>query len=115
VTDYSYALCAKSVLTPEKPLFLVLVPNPSYHPQGDFSLSPTGDLQEGGDYTFGNIAVMNPLLLRERVKESPAVFPLGPLLKDWVRAGRGRGFVYRGWWHNIGTKEDLEQAESGHG
>jgi MurNAc alpha-1-phosphate uridylyltransferase len=86
--------------------WLYLVPNPDFHPHGDFGLhsftvTNTADTR----YTFGNIAVYRPEMFNsitagERI-------PLGPLLREYAEHGLIGGEIYRGAWHNVGTMDQL--------
>lgn len=64
-------------------LYLMMVPNPPCHSQGDFSFKPgkaaPGTLQEGGQpgYSHGGDAVIHPELIR---RATDTVFPLRTLL-----------------------------------
>jgi len=83
--------------------FLVLIDNPAQHPQGDFVLQGntigTGD---GPCLTFSGIGVYRPQLFEGC---SPGAFPLAPLLRHAISAGKVRGEHYRGQWVDVGTPE----------
>jgi len=74
---------------------LWLVPNPPYHPDGDFEIAP------GERQTYANLALMRPTLLAGLARGKRAA--LGPLLRDGVRAGRIGLSRYEGRWENVGT------------
>jgi MurNAc alpha-1-phosphate uridylyltransferase len=95
---------------------LVMVPNPAYHRQGDFTLVPhppglsrigTGT---GPKLTYGNIGVYDTTLFRELPRG--VKFRLLPLLLDWIGAGRVSGELYEGPWENVGTPEDLARLDA---
>lgn len=88
---------------------LVLVPNPPQHVRGDFALDGDRVRESAGDrYTFSGIAVYR----REFFAGStPGKFPLLPLLKRAVEAGRLSGEVYRGAWHDVGSAERLAELD----
>jgi N-acetyl-alpha-D-muramate 1-phosphate uridylyltransferase len=84
---------------------LMLASNPPHHPQGDFGLQ--GDVvveREADRYTYTGIGVYRPELFAGCV---PGKFPLLPLLKRAIAAGRLRGELYRGEWLDIGSPERL--------
>jgi MurNAc alpha-1-phosphate uridylyltransferase len=85
---------------------LVMVDNPTHHPDGDFSLS-TGHLAQRGPamLTFSGIGVYRPELFAGC---SPGAFPLAPLLRRAMDAGQVSGEHYRGSWFDIGTPDRLE-------
>jgi len=95
---------------------LWLVPNPPYHPKGDFGLTADGTAAvdgtgaEGLRWTYANIALMRPALLEGIVPGRRAA--LGPVLFDAARRGRISAQVYGGEWHNVGTPEQLASLQS---
>ncbi len=86
---------------------LVLVDNPSHHPHGDFALTDDGRVQPSGSrmLTFSGIGVYRPQLFRGIAPGSKA--KLGPLLADWIAAGRVRGEWHRLRWVDVGTPARL--------
>lgn len=94
---------------------LWLVPNPPWHPEGDFGIAPEGlgladePGPDGRRWTYANLALVRARLLHglapgERV-------PLGPLLRDAMRRRAVSVEVLMGEWHNVGTLADLALAE----
>jgi len=97
-------------LAPGADAHLVLVPNPPQHARGDFALEQ-GKVTEGkGDrYTYSGIGIYR----REFFAGcKPGKFPLLPLLRRAIEAGRLTGEVYRGAWHDVGTPERLSAFDS---
>jgi MurNAc alpha-1-phosphate uridylyltransferase len=92
---------------------LVLVPNPPQHPRGDFTLLGH-DLGEQGEprLTYAGIGLYRPQLFDGC---APGRFPLLPLLRQAIAAGRLQGELYRGAWTDIGTVERLAAAGGGAG
>lgn len=87
--------------------WLYMVKNPSFHPQGDFALTLMGLANEGEPrLTFANIGVYRPEMFAS-IKAGEYA-KLGPLLRDYIDAGRVGGELYRGDWHNVGTPEQLQ-------
>jgi MurNAc alpha-1-phosphate uridylyltransferase len=92
---------------------LWMVPNPIFHPRGDFLLNPQGRLhrlgaEEGGPQalhpmTYANIALLRPAIV-EGVQAGTRA-PLGPLLHAAADAGRLAGTPWLGDWENVGTPE----------
>lgn len=95
---------------------LVMVPNPAYHPRGDFTLAaqPAGPPRigtgPGPNLTYGNIGVYDAALFRELPRG--VKFKLLPLLLEWISAGRVSGELYEGAWENVGTPEDLARLDA---
>jgi MurNAc alpha-1-phosphate uridylyltransferase len=114
---------------------LVLVPNPSHHPKGDFQLM--GDLSvnsaqgKGPDarvslqrlarveeptsglegYTYSGIGLFHPALFAQTPAGQRAA--LAPLLFQAAQQQQLCGLVHHGQWTDVGTPErlaDLDQA-----
>ncbi|MCE8050147.1 N-acetylmuramate alpha-1-phosphate uridylyltransferase MurU [Billgrantia desiderata] len=89
---------------------LVLVDNPSHHPGGDFHLDAAGRVHAEGEprLTFAGLSLLDPALVADR---APGEFPLAPLLRAAMRAGRVGGTHHRGRWVDVGTPERLAELE----
>lgn len=86
---------------------LVLVDNPSQHPNGDFELAQ--NLVGNGTnhrFTFAGIGVYHPNLFANC---SPGEFPLAPLLREAAEKQIITGEHYEGQWFDVGTPERLHQ------
>ena len=96
---------------------LWLVPNPPFHPQGDFGLSADGHGLAGGagpdgrTWTYANLALARASLVAGIAPGTRAA--LGPLLFEGMRARRITAEVYRGAWENVGTPAQLEALDRG--
>jgi len=99
--DYSQLSSLKDQLA-----HLVLVDNPPQHPDGDFSLVGRQVGEVGPKYTFSGIGVYSPQLFAEC---QPGSYPLAPLLRSAISAGRVSGERYVGIWRDIGTPERLTE------
>ncbi len=110
-TDFDYAALlprADAIAgDPAEPrAHLIMVPNPSYHPRGDFALSGERIVLDGTPrLTFGNIAVYDTTLFRELPRG--AKLKLLPYLQRWIAGGLVSGARFDGGWANVGTPEDL--------
>ncbi len=106
-TDYPYARLKHP---PQQLAHLVLVDNPSHHPQGDFSLE-NGRVSGNGKaaLTFSGIGLYHPALFSAC---SPGVFPLAPLLRDAMRNGQVTGEHYTGGWTDVGTPQRLAELDA---
>jgi N-acetyl-alpha-D-muramate 1-phosphate uridylyltransferase len=115
-TDYDYgALRARAsamAATDQVPhLHMVMVPNPTYHADGDFVLAG-GKLALGGGQrlTFGNIALYRTSLF--------AALPRGrglkmlPYYHDWIGRGWASGELFTGDWANVGSPAELASLDS---
>lgn len=83
---------------------LVLVPNPSFRAEGDFSLDDgcVGN-RAAPRYTYAGLAVISPRLVG--AVETGAKAGLAPLLRLNAAAGRVSGELYAGLWADVGTSE----------
>ncbi len=120
-TGYDYArllpVAATMMRDAKSPrVHLVMVPNPSYHPLGDFSLVPqlhgSSRIAIGDDArrTYGNIGVYDSALFRAlpaKIRQ-----PLLPLLLGWIALATVTGELYEGPWENVGTPADLRRLDS---
>ncbi len=88
---------------------LLLVDNPPHHPEGDFLLDG-GRVREGAGerLTFAGIGVYRPELFDGT---GPGAFPLAPLLRRAMAAGRVSGERLTGRWVDVGTPQRLRQLD----
>jgi MurNAc alpha-1-phosphate uridylyltransferase len=98
-------------IAPDDLAQLVLVPNPSQHPRGDFGLAAGGRVvAEGGErLTYSGVALMRPAFL---AGAEPGRFPLLPWLVRALAAGRLGGQRHDGMWLDVGTPERLAQLDA---
>lgn len=84
---------------------LVLVDNPTYHPDGDFSLIE-GVITERGEprLTFAGIGVYSAALFAGC---APGRFALSPLLRRAIGHQQVTGEHFRGQWMDVGTPERI--------
>lgn len=89
---------------------LVLVDNPGHHPDGDFHLTAAGRVQANGGprLTFAGISLLDPALVAAR---PPGAFPLAPLLRQAMAAGRVGGTHHHGGWVDVGTPQRLAELD----
>jgi len=87
-------------------MHLVMVPNPTYHPQGDFALEGTRlSLNGTPRYTFASFGVYDTRMFHGL---SPGTrLALRPYYRDAIKNGCASGELYRGRWENVGTPEQL--------
>ncbi|MGH8227959.1 MAG: N-acetylmuramate alpha-1-phosphate uridylyltransferase MurU [Steroidobacteraceae bacterium] len=89
---------------------IVLVPNPSHYPQGDFALTDDRVIEGGAErLTYANIGLYRPEPFRRR---APGRFPLVEVLRELMAAGRLRGRVHHGAWVNVGTPGQLAALDT---
>ena len=102
-SDYDYATLPEEI---EGRAHLVMVPNPDFHPRGDFNLD-NGHLNEDGigeRLTFANIAVYRRSFIDD---QRDGAFKLLPLFQRAMLKHQMTGERYDGNWHNIGNVAQL--------
>ena len=105
-TDYPFARLNRRI---EGLAYLVLVDNPPQHAQGDFVLTGGRVLAAGAPrLTFSGIGVYHRDLFKDC---RPGRFPLAPLLRAAMAAGKVSGEHYTGVWRDIGTPERLAELD----
>ena len=91
---------------------LWLVPNPPFHPKGDFGLDAQGlgladgPGPDGRTWTYANLALCRAALVAGVAPGTKRA--LAPLLFDGMRRQRISAEVYTGAWENVGTPAQLE-------
>lgn len=98
----------------EPGMFLVMVPNPPFHPEGDFALHPDGRLAFEGErrLTFGNLGLYDSRSFSGILPGT--VMPIRPLYHAAIAAGSARGELFEGIWENIGTPAQLAEINQRH-
>ena len=104
-TDYDYTHLPRSL---NGLAHLVLVDNPSQHPQGDFQLTSQGQVIDKPGLTFSGIGVYARELF---TPYSTQVKPLAPLLRAAMAQHAVSGEYYPGQWWDIGTPQRLQALD----
>lgn len=106
-SDYDYSNLPAE---PDGLAHLVMVPNPEFHPRGDFWLdgAQLNEDERGERLTFGNIGVYRPEMF---AGEPDGRFKLLPIYQRAMRSGQLAGERYDGFWQNIGTPQQLDALE----
>lgn len=117
--DWNFAKTA-TALMPDDLAHLVLVPNPTHHPHGDFYLAGNRvaaevDSQPGvGEAsrfnTFCGIGIYRPQLFAGIERGQSA--KLAPLLRDAMSARRVSGELHGGRWVDVGTPQRLAALDA---
>ncbi len=96
---------------------LLLVPNPEFHPQGDFALASDGLLLNDPEknhqrrFTFGGISLLKPELIT-RYPDKRQKFPLVEVLRRAINNEYLTGQVHQGHWSDVGTPARLQELEN---
>ena len=114
LTNYDYnALYAKAQELEQMPfpgMHLVMVPNPDFHAQGDFYLSNKHlfltPIDKAPRYTFANIGLYD-LRLFESIAPGTKL-AMTTLYHQVIQENRATGELYKGYWENVGTPEQLK-------
>lgn len=109
-TAYDYRRLLERTFASDSAMHLVMVPNPPYHPNGDFALSGERlSLTDTPRLTFGNIGVYDSALFHDLTPG--ACRALTPYYQAAIRAGRATGERFTGLWENIGTPAQLQALD----
>jgi N-acetyl-alpha-D-muramate 1-phosphate uridylyltransferase len=113
--DYDYAglraRAAQLAEAAEPGMHLVMVPNPAFHPQGDFALDAAGRLTlQGERHTFGNIGLYDTRMFHDLAPGTKRA--LGPYYRAAIEAGRATGELFTGTWENVGTPAQLAALDA---
>lgn len=95
-------------------MHLVMVPNPPFHPRGDFVLGTDGLLNmphgnpgphAGQTLTFGNIGLYDTRLFLDIVPGEKVA--MSPYYRAAIATGTATGERFDGRWENVGTPDQL--------
>jgi MurNAc alpha-1-phosphate uridylyltransferase len=95
---------------PEPGMHLVMVPNPAFHPNGDFGLVDGKlSLDAQPRFTFGNIGLYDTRMFRDLPRGTRRA--LTPYYRDTIERGLASGELYGGLWENVGTPAQLQALD----
>jgi MurNAc alpha-1-phosphate uridylyltransferase len=113
-TDFDYASlhahAGRLASQAEPGMHLVMVPNPPFHPAGDFGLVDgivSSDAQPR--LTFGSIALYDTRMFRALPRGTRRA--LTPYYRTTVARGLASGERYDGLWENVGTPAQLQALD----
>jgi N-acetyl-alpha-D-muramate 1-phosphate uridylyltransferase len=106
ITNYNFRLLK---LPPNHLAHLLLVPNPEFHPAGDFGLA--GNQLEFiasnlPTFTYSNIGIFSHAMFAQAEE---AALPLLYFINKAIAAKRITGEIYSGFWANVGNLNDLHK------
>ena len=107
---------ARQLVVQQDLAWLLMVPNPTQHPAGDFFLAHNGRVHDEASrvphaprHTFSGIGVYQPKLFAQTPAHQPA--KLAPLLREAMAAERVVGRLHPTEWIDVGTPERLAALE----
>ena len=107
ITDYPLHQLPKS---PQGLAHIVMVDNPYYHASGDYGLDNGKVILNASHVlTYASFGIFRPELFAEC---TPSHFRLTKVLNPAISAEKVTGEIYEGFWHNIGTAEDIHIFET---
>ena len=106
-TDYPFEALNKVQLNEKTLGHLIMVPNPPFHPEGDFAITPEGQLiEEGNRFTYSGIAVLDPRLI-QNYPQKRSHLSLGEVYRHWITQRCLSASLYTGCWNDVGTPRRL--------
>jgi N-acetyl-alpha-D-muramate 1-phosphate uridylyltransferase len=112
-TEFDIDKLAAHSLLPQERAHLILVPNPTFHPQGDFALADSGKLINNAHipkHTFAGLSIIDPRLISEYPNRQTC-FPLGEALRYGIAQAQISAQIYTGKWSDVGTPERLDELD----
>ncbi|WP_442955562.1 N-acetylmuramate alpha-1-phosphate uridylyltransferase MurU [Paraburkholderia sp. MPAMCS5] len=104
------ARAAALAALPEPGMHLVMVPNPAFHPSGDFALAGGMlALDKEPPFTFGNIGLYDTRMFRDLPRGTRRA--LTPFYRETIARGLASGELYEGLWENVGTPAQLRELD----
>jgi N-acetyl-alpha-D-muramate 1-phosphate uridylyltransferase len=95
---------------PRPGMHLVMVPNPAFHPNGDFGLIDSVlSLDAQPRFTFGNIGLYDTRMFRDLPRGTRRA--LTPYYRETIASGLASGELYEGRWENVGTPAQLQALD----
>lgn len=113
-SDYPLQQLCQHTFSPNEDAHLVLVPNPDFHPKGDFAINAQGLLtndEAQSKHTFAGISLIKPQFIGE-YPQARRKFPLVEVLRYGIAQQRISAEIYRGRWSDVGTPERLYNLDN---
>jgi MurNAc alpha-1-phosphate uridylyltransferase len=112
--DFDYAaLDARALQLKAQPapaMHLVMVPNPPFHPTGDFALvDGVLSLDAQPRLTFGSIGLYDTRMFHDLPRGTRRA--LTPYYRETIARGLASGELYEGLWENVGTAAQLQDLD----
>lgn len=108
-TDFNFSQLPNQL--PERSLMhLLLTPKPSFREQGDFDYANGWVTARGDPFVYCGICLLDPAVLKEQSSAVCGAFSLRDLMFDAVTKGQLSAQLWSGYWIDIGSAEQLQQA-----
>lgn len=113
--DLEFARFTETRLGAQQEGHLLMVPNPPFHPQGDFALESGVLLPDPGKchpqrFTFAGISLLRPALV-STYPDRRKKFPLAEAFHHAIAQHQLTGSVHCGYWSDVGTPERLSELD----
>jgi N-acetyl-alpha-D-muramate 1-phosphate uridylyltransferase len=117
-SDFPLAPLCRHNLVNNTLAHLVLVPNPEFHPHGDFAINTQGYLATYDSiaqnkltkHTFAGISLIHPQLISQYPAQRQK-FPLGEVLRHGITQQSISAEIYTGRWSDVGTPARLQSLD----
>lgn len=104
-TDYPFAKLSEAIN--RQSAHLIMVPNPNFHPKGDYGLQDNYlTLDTEPKFTYASMGILHPKLF---VGRKATHFRLSELFVPAIQAKQISGEIYSGGWKNVGTIQELQE------
>ncbi len=115
--DIEFSELTATRLKPLQQGHLLLVPNPGFHPRGDFALDGSGLLLDDPEknhpqrFTFAGISLLKPELVSTYPNKREK-FPLVEAFRHAITQHKLSGQIFNGHWSDVGTPERLDDLDN---
>ncbi|MCY0387365.1 nucleotidyltransferase family protein [Robbsia sp. Bb-Pol-6] len=95
-------------------MHLVMVPNPPFHPHGDFAFDGETLSADGpARFTFASFGLYDSRTFAAIARRAPVPrMALLPFFREAIASGRASAEVWRGRWANVGTPAELTALDT---
>ena len=104
-------------LAADADMHMVLTPTPTFRDQGDFEHARGRVTRRGNAFVFCGYAVVRPSIFEPYAPAAGSdwpVFSFRELMFDAVANNRATAQIWRGYWSDIGTPDQLSQTRAHH-
>lgn len=96
-------------LKPGIDVHLVMVPNPEFHPEGDYGICSDGRLVKAEPkFNYSGMALMQPNIFSCCEAD---IFSFSPIINKAIAGKKATGSLYKGSWFNVGTMAEFNKLK----